>query len=677
MNFLYPAFLAALAALLIPIIIHLFNFRRVKRVFFTNVAFLKEVKEETASRSKLKHWLVLLCRMLALAALVLAFAQPYIPQAQSEVVQGSKTVSIYVDNSQSMNLQGSGVSLFEKSKIKAREIAEAYGPEDRFQLITNDLEGKHQRILGKDEFLGYLDEIGISNASRTLTEVVNRQKQAMRVEDSEQKNIYLLTDLQKNTVDLEIAADSSFKYYFVPLQSEQQQNVFIDSVWFSSPVRMLNQQNSLLARIRNTGDAEIEDSRLDLRINGQSKALKNFSIPPKSEIVDTINFTITETGLHQAEMKVQDYPIDFDDAYHFTFEVADQIEVLSIDRTGSGSKFVNALLKGVDNFKLTNKSVNQLDYPSLPKHQLIILSNTKTISSGLAQALEQYVNDGGSLLVFPSKDMDVSSYNSLLKNLQVNSYDKYVTEPREVDQINTQQEVFKDVFERLPRNVDLPIAKGRFEMSNYANTGEEILLRLKGGNSFLSKYSVGGGKLYLAASPLSLDASNLASHALFVPMVYRIALVGGRSTQLAYTIGDDEVIETKNRADRKESVFKLKGDEGEFIPGQKVLGSKLILSLNDQMKTPGIYALSMEGSEPLELFGFNLSRQESILDFLSLSELKERFNAPHITIIDRAETDLTHLVGKIDKGIVLWWWCLLAALGFLLLESLLLRFWKT
>src|ERR1035438_3666616 len=95
MQFLHSNFLFALSALAIPIIIHLFNFRRYKTVYFSNVTFLKELKEETASQSKLKHLLVLACRLLALAFLVFAFAQPYIPNKKNQLSSGRKFVSIY------------------------------------------------------------------------------------------------------------------------------------------------------------------------------------------------------------------------------------------------------------------------------------------------------------------------------------------------------------------------------------------------------------------------------------------------------------------------------------------------------------------------------------------------------------------------------------------------------
>ena len=76
--FLYPAFLWALMAISIPVIIHLFNFRRYKKVYFTNVKFLKELQHESKSKSRLKEILILIARCLAIASLVFAFSQPII-----------------------------------------------------------------------------------------------------------------------------------------------------------------------------------------------------------------------------------------------------------------------------------------------------------------------------------------------------------------------------------------------------------------------------------------------------------------------------------------------------------------------------------------------------------------------------------------------------------------------
>ena len=98
-------------------------------------------------------------------------------------------------------------------------------------------------------------------------------------------------------------------------------------------------------------------------------------------------------------------------------------------------------------------------------------------------------------------------------------------------------------------------------------------------------------------------------------MVYKIALLGGKSQRIAYTIGKDEVLETDIRTDKKDAVFKLKSDVEEFIPGQKTLNNKLLLSLNNQLKQAGIYCLSLGDEKLQQLFAFKYNRLESLLDY--------------------------------------------------------------
>ena len=141
MSFLYPTFLYALAAVAIPIIIHLFNFQRYKTVLFTNVRFLKEVKQQTKQQAQLKHLLVLLARILFIVFLVLAFAKPFIPVTEQASGTGN-AVSIFLDNSLSMDATNEDGRLFDQARNSVAEIVAAYKPTDRFQLLTNDFEAR-------------------------------------------------------------------------------------------------------------------------------------------------------------------------------------------------------------------------------------------------------------------------------------------------------------------------------------------------------------------------------------------------------------------------------------------------------------------------------------------------------------------------------------------------------
>ncbi|MBP7400913.1 MAG: BatA domain-containing protein, partial [Chitinophagales bacterium] len=176
MSFIYPNFLWALLLLGIPIIIHLFNFRRYRTVYFTNVRFLKNIQEETATKNRLKHLLVLLTRLLAITFLVFAFAQPFIPSESAESKPTSRAVSIYIDNSFSMETMQDGKRLFDIAKEKATEIADAYKVDDAFQLLTNDFEAGHQHLVNKEAFLQMLAQVNISPEVKTTDEILKRQK---------------------------------------------------------------------------------------------------------------------------------------------------------------------------------------------------------------------------------------------------------------------------------------------------------------------------------------------------------------------------------------------------------------------------------------------------------------------------------------------------------------------
>ncbi len=126
MHFVFPWFLLALAALAVPIIIHLFHFRRYKTIYFSDIRFLKQVNEEKTTVDQLKNRLILAARLLALLFLILAFAQPFFGKKDNKLNQGASSVCVYVDNSYSMGLKRSGESALDIAKTKAKEIANAF-----------------------------------------------------------------------------------------------------------------------------------------------------------------------------------------------------------------------------------------------------------------------------------------------------------------------------------------------------------------------------------------------------------------------------------------------------------------------------------------------------------------------------------------------------------------------
>ena len=137
MKFLYPEFLFGLFTLAIPIIIHLFNFRKSKKVYFSSTRFLKNVKKSTSQKLKLKHYLILFSRLLFLAFLVLAFAQPYLPGTDKN--PQAESVYIYLDNSWSMSNKVDGfIIVISPGKTK----------KDALRSALTQLESEEARVVG-------------------------------------------------------------------------------------------------------------------------------------------------------------------------------------------------------------------------------------------------------------------------------------------------------------------------------------------------------------------------------------------------------------------------------------------------------------------------------------------------------------------------------------------------
>jgi Aerotolerance regulator N-terminal len=675
MQFLYPTFLYALLALAIPIIIHLFFFRRFKKVYFTNVRFLKEVKEETSARRRLRNLLVLLSRLLALAALIFAFAQPFIPK-DSAVKQGEQTVSVFIDNSFSMSALSEDVPLMEKAKQRARQIVSAYAAEDRFQILTNDFEGRHQQLISKEDALELIDEITISPSVKEMSKVISRQQQSMSTGGTDNQTAYLISDFQKNTTDLNNYKDTLFDVNLVPLQSVQEKNISIDSCWFDAPVRMLNQTNSLVVKIKNHSDEAVDNIRLAVHYDGQTKPVGTLSIPARSSVTDTVNITILKTGWHEAELNITDYPVQFDDKYFFTFNVAEEINVLVING-GQPNKYLDAAFAGVSFFKVVNENTNSLNYAAFRDYELIITNGLQTVSSGLAAELNQYAVNGGNVLVFPAATAVLDSYRSFLNGFRANELQAFEKLPREVSNINTEEFVFKDVYENSSKNLKLPVTQGNFKISSNSSRAEEALLTYRDGSTYLAKYENNKGHLYLCAAPLDEDLNNLVrSGEIFIPMLYKMAVSTAKDQQIAYIIGRDELIEADNKINSSELVYKMKGSAEEFIPSQKIIGPKVLLGVNNQVTESGYYNLFLNEGEVLAKYAFNYDRKESDLAYLNTNDL-ESFANPRVNVIAaNSSADLTPLIGERSKGVVLWRWFLIAALCFLIVEVLLLRLWR-
>ncbi|QPH40958.1 BatA domain-containing protein [Pedobacter endophyticus] len=673
MNFLYPGFLFALLSVAIPVIIHLFNFRKFKKVYFSNVQLLKEVEQQHSSKEKIKNLLILLSRILAIIFLVLAFAQPYIPVANQKISSLNNTVSIYVDNSYSMEAVNKDGSLLDEAKRRAKELVADFGINDRFQLLTNDFEGKHQRLLSKDEFFKALDDVQISSISRNLQQIINRQASVLT--GAANKYSFLISDFQRNMSNgKQLQTKDDIQYSVLKLNATTLPNVAVDSVWMLSPNHQPGASEKLVVQLKNYSEEEAQRIPLKLTINNQQKGLSSATIAAGKTRRDTFSFSGLAAGWQKGVISMKDFPVTFDDSLFFSFKVEQSRSVLSINGPGVGS-YIKALFGADHYYKLTENPESNINYNGFADYGLIVLNGLKNPSSGLAQQLKSYLNGGGTVAVFPDLDADIQSYNAFLSSLSLPVIDNLNKAETKVDRIDLQHPIFKGVFEQVPKNLDLPTATRYFSFKESNSANKESILSLPAGKLFFGRYGVGNGSVFLSATGLGNGDGNLARHPVFVPLMYRLALNSGRESALYYYLGNEYALATKKINLGKNQTLKLSANNFEVIPEVRQLNGKSLIYVADQIKRSGFYNLNMADSL-VGVYAFNSGRTESDLHYLSKTALDSLAGKSNLKIFDADKDAVKLLAGANKIGQTLWKLCLILSLIFIAAEILLIRFFN-
>jgi len=669
-----------LTTLAVPILVHLFNFRKFKKVMFSNVNFLKEIKLETQSKSKLKHLLILLTRMLALTAIVFAFAQPYLPQPGMSAKPGGTAVSIYIDNSFSMQGAGRDGRLLELAKNKALEIVDAFAPSDKFQLLTSDFEGRHQRLVSKEEMTDLIQEVDISPVTRTMSEVASRQRDALLTSGLDNKRSYLLTDLQLSVTNPDaIANDTSIRYTVVPEIPEIQSNVFIDSVWFETPVRQLNQPEILHARIVNTGSESIENLPIQLMINGTQKSVATAAVPSLGKTETTITYTNTESGFKQCSLELDDASITKDDAYYFSYGVAPQIRVLEIKGSDVAEGAVQAVFSDDPFYVFNTVNEGAIDYSQFGQHEFIVLNQLRGISSGLTAELDKFVKAGGSVLIVPAREIILNEYDALLATWQLGKLQGKNAVANKVTDVNYEHYIFKEAFRKTEGNVDLPQAMAHYVVNISAGSNAEPMMRFQDGLPFMVSGKIELGRAYFVSVSLNTEESNFIRHAFFPAALIRMAEYSQPTQPLAYTLGSDETITLRNATAQGDQTYHLQHivTQSEVIPEHRFVAGQVELFVHD-MQDAGNYLLKW-GTEPVSPLAFNFNRAESynavmpVEDFTAkLSEL----NLSNWSVLTGDTESVGAEATMLEEGTKYWLTLIIWALIFLAIEVLLIKFWR-
>lgn len=677
LHFQHPVFLYGFFAIAVPILIHLFNFRRYRTVYFSNVKLLKDIQQKTKRESQLQHLIVLMLRILAISMLVLAFAQPYIPRDTSEK-SSSNLVTIYVDNSFSMEVASQEGNLFQDGIVAAKNIVNAFSFSDKFALITNDFSGKNNHLLNRDEMLAALNEVEISPRTKESEELFEKSVYFQTMAENDYSLFYYLSDFQKSRFDVSVLSkNKNQRLFLMPLPAEDKNNVSIDSCWFLSPVFKMGQQVTLTVRVHNYGTQDLFKIPLRLSVNNEQKAIASVDVKADSYIDYQLKYTLTSDGIQRGVLEIEDSPIVFDDVFYFTYQVQPATHIVVIHE--KENPYIRALYGSDSLFVYEEMNVNRINYSLFNKTQLIVLDQVKTVSSGLAEELGKFVQAGGSLLLFPALDFDKTSWDFLLKNnLSCNSIEELVETDIKVGKINHESIFFKDAIERYDNQLEMPTLIRYFTFSQPLLPLSEVIMELENKMPLLFATPVEKGMIFFSAVALNDEFGAAHKNALFFIPLHNIGIKSQRQAKIYATIGKDEYAILSQSVESAEDFFvlKLEEDGTEFIPEQRKNGQETILYFYSQIEKAGFYDVE-QGGVVLETLAFNFDRRESDLKYFTKKELQKIADQSeqNIELLEPNKKDLTRQVMTKLDGVQLWRWFLLGALLFILIEVIILRFW--
>jgi hypothetical protein len=641
MQFKHPEILYFLFLLVIPILVHLFQLRRFKKEYFTNVKLLKELQIQTRKSSKIKKWLLLANRLLLLACLIIAFAQPFF-DAKDTTNKGNELI-ILLDNSFSMQAKGAKGELLKRS---IQDLLEELPENQQFSLLTNsevfwdtDMKSiqKELQNLKYSAMPFQLDYL----INQVETKKKNTKKDYVIITDAIQSESKKALDLAENNV-----------VYFIQPEAQNKTNISIDKVAIS---QVLDQFYELKITLQAFGETE---NKVPLSVFSNNKAIAKTIAKFKNQKTE-IEITIPKNDFH-GNISIEDNSLSYDNDYYLSISKPEKAKVIAIG-TSDKNNFLSRIFTD-DEFNYQSSQLASLDYNQIENQDAIVLNELEDLPVALGTTLKSFYEKGGNIVLIPNAKNTPSQLNAFAKNFGGLNYSQLSTSGKQITKINFNHPLYQTVFEKKVTNFQYPNVKESFTLSGITN-----ILQYEDNSVFVGSITNRLGTFYAFSAPINKQNSNFQNAPLIVPTFYKMGQNQGKTGINAYTIGENEnlILETILAKDEVVSVQK----EGySFIPMQQILNTKCKLSFGDYPEEAGNFDV-IKANNSLQKISFNYPRTESDLTQISTA------NFENFTKVNNIATVLNDIASERTSNEI-WKWFVIATLLLLLTELLIQKFVK-
>jgi hypothetical protein len=651
MQFKHPEILYFLFLLVIPILVHLFQLRRFKKEYFTNVRFLKQLSIQTRKSSKIKKWLLLVTRLLLLTCIIIAFAQPFFKAKDSK--NSSNEMYIVLDNSFSMQAKGQKGELLKRA---VQELLENTPENQNFSLITNSETFWNTNIKSIQKELQNLQYSPLPFHLESAMAKIKSKKLAFN------KDIIVITDAIGLEPKQLKSIDTNSNTYFIIPKAEQKNNASIDSVFIHQTLDdfcEIGLKISVFGEKNNDPSESKQAKQIPVALYNQNKLIAKTltKIEAKEK---TIYFTIPKKDFH-GYASITDNGLQYDNNLYFSISAPKKNNLISIG-TSEKSKFLSRIYTR-DEFNYTNSTIETLDYNAIEKQNTIVLNELDQIPQALQTTLKSFVEKGGNLILIPSAKNSIENLNLLLSNFGNIQFKTLEKKEKLITKINFNNPLFNGVFENKIDNFQYPKTNNSFEIA----TATPAVLNYEDQTPFLISIDNPIGSFCVFAAPLNLENSNFQLSPLIVPVFYKMAVNNQNNGVNSIIIGSNTNL-LIDSALSNDAILNVKNTAESFIPIQQILNSKVKLMFNELPIQAGNFGV-FNKKEVLENISFNYNRSESNIKSVDENVVSDYETSESIaSLFDTLQTD------RVDNQ--LWKWFVIFALLFLAIEMAIIRFVK-
>jgi Aerotolerance regulator N-terminal/von Willebrand factor type A domain len=443
LEFANPALLGGLAAASIPIVIHLLNRRKFREISWAAMQFLMAAIRKNQRRVRIEQWLLLAVRTLLLLLIVAAMAKPFL-ESFGNVIGDRRTHRVLVlDNSLSMGYATGDKSRFDQAKDVATQLVKDSRQGDAISLITMGAPPKviiaaPQTI--QAEVQKEIAELTMTHGSTDLLATFEKIDQVLDVSTIPQKEIFFLTDLQSTSWRRpEASGKDGLDRVLAKLEARKPRSVIIDlgkvgsenravtDLKVDSPVVTVGSTPLVQGVIRNFGPSKADGVLVRLIMDGRISSEQAVDLPVGEDVPVIFNQPFTTTGDHVVELSLDNDALPLDDHRWLVVPVRESLNVLLVDGHFRSEPFqaetdylAQALMPSEESpgqpgmihaEVVTESQFKSLD---LTRFDVVALCNVGQFVPSYVAALEDYLNQGGGLIIFGGDQVMADNYNRLL-----------------------------------------------------------------------------------------------------------------------------------------------------------------------------------------------------------------------------------------------------------------------